>query len=76
MKFYVLQKFSKINHCYLGGIAELLNSNLAVRCRLLPLLLPLLLLIIILVLLPPQENNPECLSLLHSLNPKLLTVTR
>lgn len=55
---------------YLDGIAELLNSNLDIRCRL--LLRPRLLISIILVLLPFQENNPECLSLLHSLNPKLL----
>jgi len=68
------KKCLKINHRYLGGIAELLNSNLDIRCRL--LLRSRLLISIILVLLPSQKNNPECLSLLHSLNPKLLTITR
>jgi len=59
---------------YLGGITKLQNSNLDIRCRL--LLRPRLLISTILVLLPFQENNPECFSLLHSLNPKLLTITR
>ena len=68
------KKVLKINHRYLGGIAELLNSNLNIGCRL--LLRPRLLISTILVVLPSEENNPESLSLLHSLNPKLLTITR